>query len=478
MKKIFITAVSVCLALVLSACDAAYLNGAQRTADIVSSAPNVQSSKTSSIEFDLDAYIAKKEGTEDEDSTASDRVRGKIFDRNGSVLVYSEPNGEQEYIRLFDEDYAEAVAPFVSDVSNGVDCVNAKTMRKPNNTSTPNDCGRSIKLTLDADLQLKIYRLMCEKNAVGSVVIMDKNGAVICAVSTPSYDPNRYGSDPSYAAEINKAANTPLICKANEKRTPGSTFKMISCTLAKKYGYTTYFDRGSLEVNGQTIKNWDHDAAYYPVERDLRSLFFNSSNTGFAYVFMNTSKDRITTDCKNMFLLGDNIDFECDFAALHNDLKLTDIARSGFGQSDVKLSPMYTAMLAILTATGEMPKPYCVAAEVNTLDCTDVIEERKIGDPLSTIEYKLREPTVLGMQDIAENLGLSVSVKGANIYAKTGTAEFDSVQNTLWIAGYISLSEKSGYAVVLQIRNPDDLGFEYASDMREIYQEILNDAFK
>ncbi|WP_421737394.1 penicillin-binding protein 2 [Caulobacter sp.] len=87
--------------------------------------------------------------------------------------------------------------------------------------------GKEIRLTLDADIQNRALEVMGEES--GAIVVMDcRNGDLLCMVSTPSFDANRFVrglSGPEYKA-LAEYERKPLLDKAMTGTfPPGSTFK-------------------------------------------------------------------------------------------------------------------------------------------------------------------------------------------------------------------------------------------------------------
>lgn len=87
--------------------------------------------------------------------------------------------------------------------------------------------GKAIRLTLDADIQNRALEVMGEES--GAIVMMDvRNGDLLCMVSTPSFDANRFVkglSGPEYKA-LAEYERKPLLDKAmTGTYPPGSTFK-------------------------------------------------------------------------------------------------------------------------------------------------------------------------------------------------------------------------------------------------------------
>jgi penicillin-binding protein 2 len=87
--------------------------------------------------------------------------------------------------------------------------------------------GKEIRLTLDADIQNRALEVMGEES--GAIVLMDcRNGDILCMVSAPSFDANRFVkglSGPEYKA-LAEYERKPLLDKAMTGTfPPGSTFK-------------------------------------------------------------------------------------------------------------------------------------------------------------------------------------------------------------------------------------------------------------
>jgi penicillin-binding protein 2 len=87
--------------------------------------------------------------------------------------------------------------------------------------------GKEIRLTLDADIQNRALEVMGEES--GAIVVMDcRSGDILCMVSAPSFDANRFVkglSGPEYKA-LAEYERKPLLDKAMTGTfPPGSTFK-------------------------------------------------------------------------------------------------------------------------------------------------------------------------------------------------------------------------------------------------------------
>ncbi len=98
--------------------------------------------------------------------------------------------------------------------------------------------GRSLRLTLDLDLQVVAELAM--ENRRGAVVALDpRNGEVLALVSRPNYDPNEFvgGISASGWLGLNQDAEKPMLNRAIQAQlAPGSIFKPIVALAGAREG--------------------------------------------------------------------------------------------------------------------------------------------------------------------------------------------------------------------------------------------------
>jgi len=102
----------------------------------------------------------------------------------------------------------------------------------------PSTPGKEVKLSLDADVQQRALEVMGEES--GAIVLMDcRSGDLLCMVSTPSFDANRFVkglSGPEYRA-LAQYERKPLLDKSlYGTYAPGSTFKPTVAMAALEAG--------------------------------------------------------------------------------------------------------------------------------------------------------------------------------------------------------------------------------------------------
>jgi len=117
--------------------------------------------------------------------------------------------------------------------------------------------GKNINLTIDAEFQRFIWRMMKDKNGV--VIFMDvHNGKVLSLVSSPSYDPNES------LAKILHSEDAPLLNRTiMGQYSPGSLFKIVIALTGleseKILPDTRFFCQGKMNIGIATFNCWNRD---------------------------------------------------------------------------------------------------------------------------------------------------------------------------------------------------------------------------
>ncbi len=432
-------------------------------------------------------------------TTVPSVAKGNLYDSNGDLLMSGRRDETGKEVRFSSENqgYKIAFGNILSETSGGFDSTFDDILRKDNPSAVNGDpdVGQSIQLTLDADVQNAIYQYMQNNNIVGSAVVMRNDGSILAEVSYPSYDPDLLNSDPNY---INTLPGGACVNKAFQNATPGSCFKIMSEVLCDKHGITSLYDDGTWTDDGSTIVNWDHDTGYYPIpERTLNAAFVNSSNIFFAKAFQQMGTQTVLDDLGTIFNFGPGYEIWCDFGSLENNIEIycnDDLRRSAFGQSYVRTCPLYLAALGREAVFGDMVKPFVVRNIVDTNDFYTVLEQGSTPfEVIGSIPQEYRQNLLNGMNGVASNLGIYVP-EGYQLYAKTGTAE-TGAGDYLYITGCVKNINDNGscigaasdysdyraaggsYTIVMQIQNPKDHNFSFASESAYYYKGIIDIVF-
>lgn len=485
MTKRKITAAALA-ALALTLCSCSNVSGSgdlplppKNTFPVQSNTSETTSEITTTIVTEAQTTTATEAPTE-----SSGQLRGNIYDVKGRLLASTDA-GSSVPRRIYTEEYAVPFANVITEMSEGYDTAfnDRLTLKNPTPVNGADGIGQSIQLTLDADVQKRLYEYMQSVNLDGTVVVMRTDGSLMAQVSYPSYDPNAV-AEQKYDKEL---AWGDCGNKAFQNYQPGSCFKIMSEVIADKHGVTSLYDDGEWKFDGTSIVNWDHDTnPNYPMQRTLASAFVNSSNIFFAKAFDQIGAEAVLADLNEIFHFG--TDIECDFGPLQNNIEIycsDDLRRTAFGQSYILTCPLYLAALGREAVFGDMVRPFVLKNIVDTAEPSNIISMgSQPGEVIASIPEDLRPNLLEGMRGVASNLGVYVP-SGYTLYTKTGTAETWE-GDFLYITGCLKNSSDSGsgsydydsyngsYVVVMELQNPGAHGFSFASDSAQIYQGVIN----
>ena len=180
-------------------------------------------------------------------TTTAQVLRGNIYDANKTLLTYSELSDGGRELRYYNSDYQYSVGNIISAASSGLDSSfeDVLTVKNPTPASENDNVGQSVELTIDANVQSAICNYMQNMNIIGSVVVMRTDGSILAEVSYPSYLPEEYQADPSYAEYLPWGAMTN---RAFQNASPGSCFKIMSEVIADKHGITSLYDDSKRKI--------------------------------------------------------------------------------------------------------------------------------------------------------------------------------------------------------------------------------------
>ena len=310
--------------------------------------------------------------------------------------------------------------------------------------------GAAVELSLDADLQRAAWDALGSRK--GSVVAMDPStGRILAMVSKPTFDANLLAGheyEPVSSAYKNYLddEDKPLINRAinGDLYHPGSVFKLVVAAAALesgRYSTTTTFenlDRYRLPGTTTTIQNSSGQACGDGVLVTLEQALIRSCNIPFAMLAVDLGQDRIRAQAELMGF-GDDLAIPLTVtpSIYPQEMELSQVALSGFGQFDVRVSPLQMAMVTSTIANqGVLMKPQLVdqvvAANLNVLSQPT---PQVLSSPMSRETAALMTRMMVDSVEFgaATNAGInSVAVAG-----KTGTAENGETDPyTLWFTGF------------------------------------------
>lgn len=287
--------------------------------------------------------------------------------------------------------------------------------------------GMNIELTIDLDLQLAVEReldnVVSMYNPEHALIMAmnPKTGEILAMSSRPNFDSNNYKN---YSTEtINR--NLPIWMTYE----PGSTFKITTLSAAineKKVNLfeDTYYDGGSINVEGARIKCWK--AGGHGAETFLQ-VVENSCNPGFVVMGQNLGKETLM-DYIDKFGFGEKtgIDLNGESSGILFDVDKmgpVELATTSFGQG-ISVTPIQQirAVSAAING-GTLYKPYIVSSllEPETNQVIVKNEATKIRQVISSESSSLVRYALESV--VANGTGKNAYIENYRVGGKTGTAQ-------------------------------------------------------
>lgn len=296
--------------------------------------------------------------------------------------------------------------------------------------------GGQIKLTLSAQVQKAALEAL--GNYKGTVAVYNyKTGEILCAVSTPTFDPDNV---PDIAGDPETYAGAYLNRFLYSAYTPGSIFKTVTLAAAldqlENRNAWSYTCTGSVSYGIDSVTCMISHGT-----QNLADAFRNSCNCAFSAladeigaemlqqyavklgITSTVSFDGITTTPGNISMIG-----EPDVL----------VAWSSIGQHKDLVNPcQYMTMMGAIASGGMGPKPYIVA-EIDGGGWGTYTAQTEYGDRI------LSEDTAELMGRLLRNNVASYygdwNFPGLKVCAKTGSGEVGGTLNSTF-AGFVQDEE-------------------------------------
>jgi cell division protein FtsI/penicillin-binding protein 2 len=310
--------------------------------------------------------------------------------------------------------------------------------------------GEIIKLSIDFDLQKKIYDEM-KGDAGASTAINPKTGEILALVSSPSFDSNLFSTyvPDSIRSGWKTAEKDPFVNRFASVYAPGSVFKLVTGAIGLKTGLIK--PNETLDITGtgwQPSKAWGANKVTRVTDIgrpvNLLDAYIYSDNIYFARQALKIGKDKLTSGAKS-FGIGETlpIDFPISKSQLSNSGLNSEqlIAATGFGQGEVQLSILDVALFySSLANNGDIMTP---VLELKGNLTPKVWKEKAVAkDNVKTITDDL-------VQVVENPSGTANTNPPSNVrlLGKTGTAELKKNQEDKG-------AEENGWFVAMDVENP------------------------
>ena len=288
---------------------------------------------------------------------------GTVTDRNGTILLDS--TGRKTYhedatiraatIHILGDRYGYISAPALSqygDAMVGFDLLNG--------VYTTKGIGGSAMLTISAKAQAAAVDALDGRKGVVAVYNY-KTGEILCAVSSPNYDPD---NEPDFAADETGTYDGVYLNRLTQvSYVPGSIFKIVTAAAAfyeiDDIGSRTFYCDGSLWLDGEEVTcSGVHGTV------TLRQALMHSCNCAFGELAAELGAETMSKYV-NQFLLTESVSFDgITTAEGHYDVDGAadaHVAWSGIGQHTNLINPCrYLLFMGQIANGGTAAEPYLV----------------------------------------------------------------------------------------------------------------------
>lgn len=378
---------------------------------------------------------------------------GRITDRNGELLVNLTDgrvyNPEQTVRRAalhwVGDRQGNIQVPFIdyySDALMGYDLVNG--------IYTYGENSGTITMTLSAKIQSAALEAMGDN--VGTVAVYNyETGQLLCAVTTPTYDPDHV---PDIAGDSTGAYTGVYVNRfLQSKYIPGSIFKIV--TLAAALESVPDIQQRAFSCTGKyTIQNGDITCMSVHGQQSLKDAFCNSCNCAFAQIVEIVGKENLQKYV-DLFGVTDAISFDGITTTGGNfnisDANMYQAAWSGIGQHKDQINPCaYLCFLGAIANGGVGAKPYVVE---NVRAGTEKTYQAETRDTDRVVSEKTAQILMEYMQNNVQTKYGAENFPNLTICAKSGTGEVGGGRKpNAMFAGFVA-DEKYPLAFIVAIEN-------------------------
>lgn len=299
--------------------------------------------------------------------------------------------------------------------------------------------GGVAELTLSAKVQMTALEAMGEHN--GTVAVYNyKTGQLICAVTTPTFDPD---AAPDLETESSENFDGLYFNRFTQGTyVPGSIFKAV--TLAAVFETMPQLQEETFVCNGTYTIGSDEitcEGAHF--DQNLKTAFCNSCNCAFAQIIERLGKETLQRYVEE-FKITESIQFDGITTATGNfdvkDASTVSTAWAGIGQYTDLINPCtFMTFMGTVAGGGRGAQPYLLE-EISVDGSSTYRAKTQTGERLMSpgtaklvAEY---------LRNNVENKYGSENFPGLTVCAKTGTGEVggDKKPNAM-LAGFVSDEE-------------------------------------
>ena len=378
---------------------------------------------------------------------------GTIYDRSGEVLLditenrsYSENASTRKSTLHWLGDRkgfinAAAVSTYAGEMA-GFDPING--------VYASSGEGGKANLTLSAKVQNTALEAL--GNRKGTVAVYNyKTGEILCAVTTPTYDPD---NEPNIAGDKSGAYEGVYLNRFLQSAyVPGSIFKIVSLAAALEN------IPGIEEESFRCFGKREYGTEAVTCEKDhgvqtLKQAFANSCNCAFAQLAEKLSKKDMES-CVKRFEVTKALQFDGITTAKGNydssETAMVSYAWSCIGQHTDLVNPArFMTFMGAIAGGGSAAEPYIMSNVENGGKTTYSAERNSTGRLMSE---EVARTVKAYMRNNVQNVYGDWNFPGLNVCAKSGTSELGGGKTSnAMFAGFVD-SDQYPLAFMVVVEN-------------------------
>lgn len=353
--------------------------------------------------------------------------------------------------------------------------------------------GASVEVAIDPVAQQAAWDALGDYT--GAVIVTEPaTGRILAMVTKPTYDPNALAVhsgtqvEETYQALVEDPGD-PLFNRATggDMNPPGSVFKLVMTAAALESGQftpdSTFPNPAEFTLPGTSsvVRNSSGGTCGGGSEVTLATALRLSCNIPFAELALQLGDDAIRAQAEKF---GFNSNFTTpnptETSTYPGDPDEPQTALTGFGQGDVRATPLQMAMVSAAIANeGIVMNPDLV----DSITAPDfrTIEEFSASEFGRAISAQTAQTMTEMMVDGVENGAASnARIDGVSVAGKTGTAENgEDDPYTLWFTGFAPADDPQ-YAITVLVEDGGGLGQEgfgngvAAPVAKKVLEAVLN----
>lgn len=403
--------------------------------------------------------------------------RGRIYDRDGELLVESIPNDTGIQLRhylhsasysavgYFSLRYGEGGAESAyNNILNGNSQSNSLEAYFTNEVLNRPPLGADVQLTLDYDLQEILVNAMAEHHGAG-IVINGQSGEILALASLPTYNPNTLDAEWD---NLRTAEGKPFFNRALQGQyQPGGIFYtlwMAHALLTRQDVTIPIADAsGRLQLDDLTLSCGLSATAS---DISLQQAYQLSCPIAFAVIAQQAGQTALNELTRNFalnnqiqlagFALPEPISATSPTSVANATLISSSYLRDALGQGSVTLTPMHVASIAAAIANnGNAPTPTML---LNVYDLENAIW--KSAPPNRTTVPMMTSSTARQLRGQLQTVWsrLSPTQSPDNLMRGASLAQsFSGADSQVWLIGIIRNEAGNNVAFVIVLEDTMDV---------------------